>query len=42
MVASLHAGVSAEIRQLAPKPCNTAVPGRRHCRARSDLEALLS
>jgi hypothetical protein len=40
MVASLHARASAEIRQSAPKPCNTAMPGRCCCRARSDLEAL--
>src|ERR1700730_1826678 len=41
IVASVHASVSAEIRQSAAKPCNTAMPRRRYCRARSDLEALL-
>ena len=41
MVASLHARASAEIRQPAPKPCNTAMPGRCYRRVRFDLEAFL-
>ena len=37
MVASVHASVSAEIRQSAPQPCNISMPRQRYCHARSDL-----
>jgi hypothetical protein len=38
VVASGHDCVRAEIRQSATKPFNSAVPRRRYCHARSDLE----
>ena len=41
IVASVHASVSAEIRQSAPKPCNMAMPRQRYCHARSDSGTLL-
>jgi hypothetical protein len=33
IVASVHASVIAEIRQSAARPCNTAMPRQRYCRA---------
>jgi hypothetical protein len=41
IVGSVHDSVNAEMRQSAPKPCNTATLRQRYCRVRSDLEALL-
>jgi hypothetical protein len=37
IIASGHGCVCAEMRQSAPKPCNTGMPSQRYCRAGSDL-----